>query len=66
MCVSFFSASAEKSVFKTPCLLRTTPWSMANAIAIVFVVATFAAARTVHAFYVLGQYSLLFWLMMLS
>ena len=62
--VLFFSASAEKSVIQARCILRTRHWPMASPVAIVFVVAAFAAVRTVHA--VARPHSLLFWLMMLS
>ena len=44
MCVSFFSASAEKSVFKIPCVSCLPSSIDAHPIAMVFVVATFAAA----------------------
>ena len=64
MCVSFFSASAEKTVFKILCLSGLPSNIDAHPIAIVFVVATFAAVRTVHA--VARPHTLLFWLMMLS
>ena len=64
MIVAFFSAFAEKSVYENPTPSLLSSNTDAHLIAIVFVVAAFAAVRTVHA--VARPHSLLFWLMMLS